>query len=479
MSTNLAVIRTALTSLALATGGGSAYTWYQAQPVRYRDYWNVPERQPIPAPMREAGRYTAAMDEQRAACEAEMAALSALIDKEQPGEFDLAKEIVTADAMKAFVEKLLRLGEATVACLVRMEPPARKFDSLIAAAPAHYRESAAEMRRYVEETAREDIKQNYMMLADICEAKAVAAERHRDDVREYLNSDLLDYMREMNVFLERMLGVLNNGLAPDDLQEAARFRDMLKELVTKHEYLSNTLRIWRARVRGEAPPAAPEPPKSEDTSGSKTVACETRSERESGGELPAAAPLPRVMQVATLKLFGGVLHELRERTRWLSTSSGGALREVPETEQAVGLKLCATRAELPAQSPRPEPERPDPKPAAPEPPKPEPVRVQPAERQALAAPQPKPPRTGRDTGWGDYSAQAKEDQEHYNYFREHGCFPPVTSAVPQAWTGAASAAGPAPARWSPAAEIERDKSLAARGDAGALYRLRSRAMRGY
>ena len=47
---------------------------------------------------------------------------------------------------------------------------------------------------------------------------------HQNDVAANLNSDLLDYLKDQNVFMERLLTMLNQGLVSKDLREFARFR---------------------------------------------------------------------------------------------------------------------------------------------------------------------------------------------------------------------------------------------------------------
>lgn len=121
------------------------------------------------------------------------------------------------------------------------------------------------MRRFADATSWEGIKQNYQELADIYEAKAKAAEMHQNDVAANLNSDLLDYIKNQNIFMERLLTMLNHGLVSKDLREFARFKNILQELISKHEFLRKTLRTWRARMQGEptAPQPEPEPQRSE------------------------------------------------------------------------------------------------------------------------------------------------------------------------------------------------------------------------
>ena len=65
--------------------------------------------------------------------------------------------------------------------------------------------------------------------------------------------------------MERLLTMLNQGLVSKDLREFARFKNILQELIIKHEFLRETLRTWRARMQGEptAPQPEPEPRKSE------------------------------------------------------------------------------------------------------------------------------------------------------------------------------------------------------------------------
>src|SRR5512144_138539 len=180
INNNPAVILLAITLLPAALMGGgvySVYSWMQ-QPVRHLDYWNVPEPQPIPVSMREASRCAAAIEEEDTNWESEMAALSALIESERPGQFDLAKEVVTHAALRDYVEKLVRIGEAAVASFTRMRETAKKLDSLLADAPTKFRANAALARAWAEQEARADLKHDYLVLSDIWEAKALAAEKH-------------------------------------------------------------------------------------------------------------------------------------------------------------------------------------------------------------------------------------------------------------------------------------------------------------
>ena len=148
---------------------------------------------------------------------------------------------------------------------VKMQGTARELNQLLQAAPAKFRESASCAHRFADTTSWEDIKQNYQTTADLYEAKAKTAEMHQNDVAANLNSDLLSYLKDQNVFMERLLTMLNQGLVSNDLREFARFKDMLQEIIIKHDFLRETLRTWRARMQGEptAPQPEPEPQRSE------------------------------------------------------------------------------------------------------------------------------------------------------------------------------------------------------------------------
>ena len=65
--------------------------------------------------------------------------------------------------------------------------------------------------------------------------------------------------------MERLLTMLNHGLVSKDLREFARFKNILQEIIIKHEFLRETIRTWRARMLGEptAPQPEPEPRRSE------------------------------------------------------------------------------------------------------------------------------------------------------------------------------------------------------------------------
>ena len=185
--------------------------------------------------------------------------LMKLIEGQKPGEFELSNEIATTDAMRAYVAKLLRAGESAVETFVRMKAATRRVNEILKQAAPKFREMAALEQRFADETRRAGIKQNYQALADIFEAKAKAAENHQDDVAANLNDDLLDYLKEQNVFMERLLTMLNHGLVSRDLREFARFRTTLQEIIIKHEFLRGAIRTWRARMLGEPPAPQPEP----------------------------------------------------------------------------------------------------------------------------------------------------------------------------------------------------------------------------
>ena len=246
---------------AIVVGVGSAYAWY-AQPGRHHDYWNVPTRQPLPLAVREAERVATSIARNEATWKAEIDELTRLVEEQKPGEFDLLQELVTTDAFRHYVEKLLRSGEAAVAEFAKMQQTTIKLHELLQEAPTKYREMASLARGFAADARRHDIKEDYATLADIWEAKARAAEAHQHDVDLNLNSDLFEYLQERNIFLERFLTMLNKGLVTDDLREVASFRKTLQELAYKHEFLRSTLRTWRARLLSE--PAVP-PPVVEDS----------------------------------------------------------------------------------------------------------------------------------------------------------------------------------------------------------------------
>ena len=244
--------------------GTVAYDRYAAEPARHHDYWRVPTKQPVPQSLQEAGRLSSEIDRHEATWTAEMDELTKLIEGQKPGEFHLSDEIATADAFSAYVAHLLRAGESAVETFVKMQGTVRELNQLLKR-PPQYSARAPPVRRFADNTSWEDIKQNYQELADICEAKAKAAEMHQNDVAANLNSDLLDYIKNQNIFMERLLTMLNHGLVSKDLREFARFKNILQELISKHEFLRKTLRTWRARMQGEptAPQPEPEPQRSE------------------------------------------------------------------------------------------------------------------------------------------------------------------------------------------------------------------------
>ena len=87
--------------------------------------------------------------------------ITKLIEGQNPGEFDLSKEIATTDALRAYVAHLLRAGEAAVETFVRMQGTIRELNQLLKQAPAKFRESACLCAASRTTTSWEDIKQNY------------------------------------------------------------------------------------------------------------------------------------------------------------------------------------------------------------------------------------------------------------------------------------------------------------------------------
>lgn len=244
----------------ILTVGGAGYKAVDAVvnvPVRHRDFWQVPDRRPIPALFRQAKLVSERVERADTTWSAEMHELQRLISEQNPREFDLQKEIQTNDALIAYMEKLLDLGEQAAQACVRLQADAGQLDAALQQAPAQYLALAAEARRYAAEAVGPGLKKDYANVADIWEAKAKAAAAHRQDVAANLNPELLAFIRERNLLLERLLTMLNNGLTLRDLRGSAEFRKALEEVVHGHEFFSELLRTWRARVLGEVP-AEPE-----------------------------------------------------------------------------------------------------------------------------------------------------------------------------------------------------------------------------
>jgi len=271
---------------AIVAGGQAGYAWYAALPARHYEYWYVPDRQPVPPLFHEAKLLTKSIERQDASWRAEMRELQSLIDQQQPHEFQLDREIRTTEALRVYVEKLLGLGEAAVQSFLRTQAMAGKLKEVLKHAPAKFEEMAALARRYADETPRADMKEDYAMLADIWRAKAQAAAEHQHDVELNLNSDLLAYLRERNLLLERILTMLNHGLALDDLRGAAQFTKSLQEVIRGHEFLSGALRVWRARMLHESPPSPK--PAGEAKEQPKAVSREAKS----GNEESSPQPVP-------------------------------------------------------------------------------------------------------------------------------------------------------------------------------------------
>jgi|GEM_PF-3337704 len=263
---------------AIVAGGRAGYAWYAALPARHYEYWHVPDRQPVPPLFHEAKLLAKSIERQDAIWSAEMRELQSLIDQQQPHEFQLEREIRTTEALRVYVEKLLGLGEAAVQSFLRMQAMAGKLREVLKQAPAKFEEMAALARRYADETPRADMKEDYAMLADIWRAKAQAAAEHQHDVELNLNSDLLAYLRERNLLLERILTMLNHGLDLNDLRGAAQFTKSLQEVIRGHEFLSGALRTWRARMLHESPPSPK--PAGEAKEQPKAVSREARSGNE-------------------------------------------------------------------------------------------------------------------------------------------------------------------------------------------------------
>lgn len=230
---------------ALVMGGLGAAVW-AAHPA-------------TPEPLRKAGRLETAITRDEAALQSEMDKTTALMDAEGPGKFDLYQEMATTEALRQYVDKLLRLGESAVASMGRMRKTARELDVLLKEAPARYREAAALERRYEEEEQYPDIKENYRALAVVFEAKAKAAELHQGDVQNTLNSHHLeDYLKRQNIFLARFSTLLSEGLTVKELRDVVEFTKTLRDVAKGHEQLRGLLKTWRERMTNEVSgPAAP------------------------------------------------------------------------------------------------------------------------------------------------------------------------------------------------------------------------------
>ncbi len=94
-----------LLTLAATVGSGGAYTWYQTtRPMRHRDYWCVPNREPVPRLYNEALFMSENIASEDATWTAEMKELRALIEQQKPGDFNLARELETTTKLRAYLE---------------------------------------------------------------------------------------------------------------------------------------------------------------------------------------------------------------------------------------------------------------------------------------------------------------------------------------------------------------------------------------
>src|SRR5512135_2607902 len=179
-----------LASLAVMAGSNGVYTWYRARPVRHRDYWCVPNREPIPRLYHEASVISEAIAREDATWTAEMKELRALIEQQKPGDFNLANEFETTTKLRAYLEELLARGEKAKQILVELrQGPSPKLNDLLKQAGPKFLEFAAETRRYAAETQRTQVKRDYLAMADVWSAKARAAAAHQHDVERTLNDD--------------------------------------------------------------------------------------------------------------------------------------------------------------------------------------------------------------------------------------------------------------------------------------------------
>ena len=190
---------------------------------------------------------------------------------------------------------------------LRTQATARKLNEVLKQAPAKFEEMAVLARRYADETPRADMKEDYAMLADIWRAKAQAAAEHQHDVELNLNSDLLAYLRERNLLLERILTMLNHGLALDDLRGAAQFTKSLQEVIRGHEFLSGALRHG-ARMLHESPPSPK--PAGEAKEQPKAVSREAKSGNEESSPQPVPFPAFVGAMLTALAAITGLLAKL-------------------------------------------------------------------------------------------------------------------------------------------------------------------------
>jgi hypothetical protein len=173
------------------------------------------------------------------------------------GKLDLAAEAGAVTALKAFVVHLLKVGRTILEAYDRAAKVATALREELYAAPEAFQAAAAKCRSYAQSAQHADIREDYTLLAQTWERKAALARRRADSMGELFDKDMHAYIVEANLFLERLLGMLD-ALNFDELAEYDRFQQRIKQYIEKFEYLRKSFRAVHAKALGDGQAFAPD-----------------------------------------------------------------------------------------------------------------------------------------------------------------------------------------------------------------------------
>ncbi len=187
----------------------------------------------------------------------QMEALDKAIAALPQGRLDLGGEAVVISEMKSYVGRLLKHGQAIVESYDRMEKTASALRDELKDAPEAFRNAAAKCRSYADSAVHSDIKEDYLLLAATWEGKAGLAQKRSDAMGDLFDRKMRDYIGEANLFLERLLGMLDT-LSFQEASEYDRFQTRIQQYIEKFEHLRKSFRAWHDKSLGEAEAFSPE-----------------------------------------------------------------------------------------------------------------------------------------------------------------------------------------------------------------------------
>lgn len=172
------------------------------------------------------------------------------LDGYSPGPLALGSEEKVLATFREYVRKLLADGREVADLHAKWAKAAKAYDTALKDAPWRYQVVARQFRTWAGEATFAESKQRYLLVADTWEALAEKAEKRAKDFDLNASGGLGDFLKESNLFLERLLDTLD-AVPRSSGNEASEYKQLVERLRThsqKFDELKKNLKLFKEKV---------------------------------------------------------------------------------------------------------------------------------------------------------------------------------------------------------------------------------------